>query len=97
MTITFEFSGKKISFQLSELIIGKIKSKTIINVKETILDKYIILGEPFFVKYFVAFDYKSNRVGFTQKMDKSEKDFINVVTLIRFICFVFLFGTLLFI
>lgn len=36
-------------------------------------------------------------MGFTEKNDKTDKDFINVVSLVRLICFVFLFGTYMFI
>lgn len=31
-------------------------------------------------------------MGFGEKSDRDQKEFINVVTLVRFICLVFLFG-----
>lgn len=91
--ITFQFSGKKISFSLAELRLGKIKNKTIYNLKQTLHDTYAILGQPLFQKYLIVLDYGKFKVGFGQKCDHDQKEFINVISLVRFICFVFLFGT----
>jgi hypothetical protein len=77
---------------MSELMIGKVKNKTLFNMKQTIHDTYAILGEPFFLKYLVVFGYNNNKVGFGEKFNGDDQQFINVVSVIRFVCFVFVFG-----
>lgn len=43
----------------------------------------------------MVFDYNGNKIAIGEKSDKDQKEFINVVSLVRFICFVFLFGIFL--
>ena len=73
------------------MILGKEGSKTTLNLKVTPYDKYAILGEPLFKNYFVAFDYENNKVGFSEKRDEL-KQLINTISLVRFICFIFVAG-----
>jgi hypothetical protein len=40
-------------------------------------------------------DYGKGRVGFAIKRDHFQKQFINVVSLIRFLMFIFTFGTII--
>ena len=90
--ITFEFGDKKVSFTLGELILEKGHSKTILNIKQSVHDTYAVLGEPFFQKYLVMLDYGKNKVGIASKRELVDYALIDVVSLVRFICFVFLFG-----
>lgn len=61
-------------------------------MKQSIHDTYAVLGEPFFQKYLVMLDYSNNKVGIAEKRELVDTGIINVVSLVRFICFVFLFG-----
>ena len=35
-------------------------------------DDHIIIGEPFFQKYYSAFDYQKNRIGFAERRKSNE-------------------------
>lgn len=90
--ITFEFNDKRVSFTLRELILEQTHGRTVLNLKQTIHDTYAVLGNPLFQKYLIVFDYNANKVGIAAKRDELDGGIINVVSLVRFICFVFLFG-----
>lgn len=53
---------------------------------------HIIMGEPFFKKYYSAFDYIKNRIGIAERRKSSEEKVLNVITLVRFLTFVFVLG-----
>ncbi len=57
----------------------------------------MILGEPLFKKYTVYLDYGQQRIGFAIRRAQFQKQFINVVTLIRLLVFLFTFGNFFFI
>lgn len=79
---------------LSKLILTEQGKKVVLNIKKTFNNK-VILGEPIFLQHFIAFDYSKNRFGFAPKRVNFDNFFVNVVTLVRFICFIFVVGTLL--
>lgn len=66
--------------------------KVILNIKQT-FNNHAIMGEPLFQHYFCVFDYSKNRMGFAPKRETFNEFFISVVSLVRFLCFVFTIGT----
>lgn len=53
---------------------------------------FILLGEPYFQKYFTALDYQNNRLGFAIKRTAEHNNFISTVALIRFVSLLFFIG-----
>lgn len=66
------------------------------NIK-TSLSNYTILGEPFFKKYYVYFDYQKNEIGFGDRALSIEESLIKTVTVIHFVVLLILFGIYIFI
>jgi len=66
----------------------------ILNIKQLYQQDYIVLGEPVFKKYTLYLDYSKERVGFAIRRQHFQKQFINVVSLIRFLVIVFCAGIL---
>lgn len=64
----------------------------ILNIKQLYQQDYIVLGEPVFKKYTLYLDYGKERVGFAIKRQHFQKQFINVISLIRFLVIVFCVG-----
>lgn len=62
------------------------------NLKQISHKNYVIFGEPIYSKYATYLDYGKNKVGFAIKREHFQKQYINVVTLIRFLMFIFTFG-----
>lgn len=79
---------------LSDLIEKEEKTKIILNIKKTFNNR-VVLGEPIFQKHFVAFDYTKNRFGFANKRVTTSEFFMSIITLVRFLCFVFVVGNYL--
>jgi len=73
------------------LVLKQEGKKIILNIKKTFNNRAII-GEPIFKKYTVLFDYTNSKVGFAHKRESFKSFFINVVSLVRFLCFVFVLG-----
>jgi len=67
----------------------------IFNIKQLFQEDYLVLGEPIFKKYTVYLDYGKERVGFALRRQHFQKQFINVVSLIRFLVFTFCIGNFL--
>lgn len=91
--LIFGFSGTNIMIKLEDLVLKNEGKKVIFNIKKT-FNNHAILGEPIFHKYFVLLDYNKNRIGFAPKRETFGSTFINVVALVRFLCFVFVLGIL---
>ena len=62
------------------------------NIKQLFSEDYIILGEPILKKYTLYLDYGEQKMGFAVKRANFQKQFINVVSLIRFLVIVFTLG-----
>jgi hypothetical protein len=69
-------------------------SYVVFNIKQIFTEDYIILGEPVFKKYTLYLDYGKERVGFAIRRQHFQKQFINVVSLIRFLVMTFCCGTI---
>lgn len=52
----------------------------------------IILGEPVYNEHVLILDYSKNKIGIAPKRVNFSEFFVNVVTLVRFLCFVFVLG-----
>lgn len=76
---------------LSDLIESDSKAKIILNIKKTFNNR-VILGEPIFQRHFIALDYNKNRFGFANKRVTPFEFLVSVVSLVRFLCFVFVLG-----
>lgn len=50
------------------------------------------MGEPFFKKYYSAFDYTKNRIGIADRRKSDEEKILDVITLVRFLTVVFIAG-----
>ena len=50
------------------------------------------MGEPFFLKYYVYFDYGKNEMGFAERALSIEESFAEIVTVIHLVMLIFLFG-----
>lgn len=93
--IFFDFGGRNINLPLSDLTYeGVSKKKLILNIKKTFNNR-VILGEPVFKKHYVVFDYSKNKFGFADKRKEFNDLFVDIVTLVRFLCLVFVIGSLL--
>lgn len=90
--IYFDFGGKNIMLPLASLIEKEEKTKIILNIKKTFNNR-VILGEPVFLKHFIVLDYSKNKFGFANKRVSENDFFVSVVTLVRFLCFIFVIGT----
>ena len=80
---------------LSNLVLSEQSKKIVLNIKKTFNNR-VILGEPIFLQHFIAFDYTKNKFGFAPKRLSFNEFFIDVVSLVRFLCFIFVIGTILF-
>lgn len=74
--------------KLEDLVLKKTYHKTILNIKKALDQKFIILGEPLFKKYFFVLDYKNNRIGISHQRTNFTDQVVNVVTLIRFVVWI---------
>lgn len=87
-----------ISLPISSLILKHSKKKLTLNLRLISREQneneksFIILGEPYFQKYFTALDYRNNRVGFAIKRMAEHNNFISTVSLIRFVSLLFFTG-----
>ena len=94
--LTFSFgeetSSSSISLDLKELILYDESKSIVLNIKQLYTEDYIVLGEPLFKKYTLYLDYGKERVGFAIKRQQFQKQFINVVSLIRFLVLTFCCG-----
>jgi hypothetical protein len=90
--LTFSFNGAKATFKIEELILERHHKKVVFNIKKTFKEDYAIMGEPLFRKYFTILDYGKNRIGLGPPRVTEHKEFINIVFLVRFVSFVFIFG-----
>jgi hypothetical protein len=52
------------------------------------------LGEPIYKDHVVILDYTKNKIGIAPKRKNFSEFFVNVVTLVRFLCFIFIIGTI---
>jgi uncharacterized protein (DUF486 family) len=52
----------------------------------------MILGEPVFKKYFTVFQYSKNRIGIALKRVTTIEKLFDVITLVRFLTFIFCTG-----
>lgn len=77
---------------LKDLVLKVDGKKLIMNIKRTYNNR-IILGEPVFKDHVLLLDYTKDRIGFAPKRQNFSEFFVNVVTLVRFLCFVFVIGT----
>ncbi len=63
------------------------------NIRESEPDNpYMILGEPVFKKYYTAFHYNKNRIGVALRRVTELERLFDVITLVRFLTFVFVTG-----
>jgi hypothetical protein len=77
---------------VKDLILRNDHGKRIVfNIKKTFNNR-IVLGEPIFKENVIILDYTKNKIGIAPKRVNFSEFFINVVTLIRFLCFVFVLG-----
>ena len=77
--------------KLKNLVLKSDSKKFILNIKRTYNNR-IILGEPVFKDHVLLLDYTKDRIGFAPKRNNFSEFFVNVVTLVRFLCFVFVIG-----
>ena len=89
--IYFTFSERNIMLPLKDLVLKSERKKVTLNIKKT-FNNHGIMGEPLFLHYFCIFDYSKNRIGFAPKRETFNEFFISVVSLVRFLCFVFVLG-----
>ena len=90
--IFFDFGGKNINIPLSDLIHTPLKGKKLtLNIKKTFNNR-VVLGEPVFMQHYVVLDYSKNRFGFANKRATFNTFFMDIVSLVRFLCFVFVLG-----
>ena len=80
-----------ISFTISELSKEESMSHTLLNIRQS-ESEYIIVGEPFFNKYYAAFDYLKNRIGIADRKRGLEERVLGGITLVRFVVVIFLLG-----
>lgn len=91
-TMFFQFNGKNINIPFSMLAYKEIsKKKLILNIRKTFNNR-VILGEPIFHRHYIVLDYSKNRFGFANKIEKFDSMFVDIVTLVRFLCFIFVIG-----
>jgi hypothetical protein len=90
-TLFFDFGGKNINIPLAKLEHESKSKKLILNIKKTFNNR-VILGEPIFTQHYIVLDYSSNRFGFAAKRTSFDNFFVDIVTLVRFLCFVFVVG-----
>ena len=77
---------------MKDLVLRNDHGKRIIfNIKKTFNNR-IILGEPIYHENVVILDYTKNKIGIAPKRVSFSEFFINVVTLVRFLCLIFVFG-----
>ena len=96
-TMFFNFGGKNINIPISDLLhVGLKGKKLILNIKKTFNNR-AVLGEPVFKQHYIVLDYSKNRFGFANKRSDFSSFFMDIVSLVRFLCFVFVLGTKLFI
>ena len=86
--LNFGFENSDIMIKLKDLVLKKSYHKTVLNIKSALDDKFIILGEPIFKKYFFVLDYKNNRIGISHQRTNFVDQIVNVVTLIRFVVWI---------
>lgn len=92
-TIFFDFGGKNINIPISNLLHTPLKGKKLtLNIKKTFNNR-IVLGEPVFLQHYVVLDYSKNRFGFANKRLDFNNFFMDIVSLVRFLCFVFVIGS----
>lgn len=88
----FGFGGPNLMVPMKDLVLRNDHGKRIIfNIKKTFNNR-IILGEPIYHENVVILDYTKNKIGIAPKRVSFSEFFINVVTLVRFLCFIFVFG-----
>jgi hypothetical protein len=89
----FGFQGPNMMVSLKDLLLRNEHSKkATFNIKRTYNNR-IILGEPIYDNYVLLLDYTKNRIGFAPKRVNFSEFFVNVVTLVRFLCLIFVLGT----
>ena len=77
---------------MDKLILSENTKKVVLNIKKTFNNR-VVLGEPIFLQHFIALDYSKNRIGFAIPRTQFSDFFIDVITLVRFLCFIFVIGT----
>jgi len=75
-----------------QLFLSGSSKKIVLNIKKTFNNR-VVLGEPIFLQHFIALDYSKNKIGFATPRHDSNDFFVDVVTLVRFLCFIFVIGT----
>ncbi len=83
--------GTKVALKVKDLLLSEHSKRLTLNIKRTYNNR-IILGEPIFRDHVLLLDYSKDRIGIAPKRLNFSEFFVNVVTLVRFLCFVFLLG-----
>lgn len=79
---------------MKDLVKNTKSQKVLLNIRESDPDNpYLILGEPIFKKYFTAFHYTKNKLGIALKRITMIESLFEVITLVRFLTFIFIMGT----
>lgn len=76
---------------MKDLLLSDHSKKLTLNIKKTYNNR-LVLGEPIFKDHVLMLDYSKDRIGLAPKRVSFSEFFVNVVTLVRFLCFVFLLG-----
>jgi hypothetical protein len=88
----FGFGGPNLMVPMKDLVLKNEHGKKVtFNIKRS-FNSRIILGEPVYKDHVLILDYSKNRIGIAPKRTNFSEFFVNVVTLVRFLCFVFLLG-----
>lgn len=90
--LNLDFDTSIASLGFDQLILKKSGSKKVkFNIRQS-ESNLLIVGEPFFKKYYAYFDYNKNEIGYTERALSIQEGLIAQVTLIRIVCMVVLFS-----